>query len=143
MSWRLERIGEQMRGELARLLRDEVSDPRIGLVTLTRVDVAPDLATASVFFSPLQAGEAQQGEEEDAPAAVEAVAAGLESASGFLRKRLARELSLRRTPALRFRYDASIALGSKTLSLLRELEHERETHPRDDDETADAPEERD
>ena len=44
MSRRSERVGEEIRGELARLLREEVADPRIGLVTLTRVDVAPDLS---------------------------------------------------------------------------------------------------
>ena len=86
MTWRMERIGEQIRGELARLLRDEVSDPRVGILTLTRVDVAPDLATASVFWSALEVN----GEED-----LEIVAQGLESASRFLRKRLAKELSLR------------------------------------------------
>lgn len=145
MSWRLERIGEQIRGELARLLRDEVSDPRVGLVTLIRVEVAPDLATASVFFSPLvaEAKEREAAAGNDAPEAASTVAeleAGLVSASGFLRTRLARELSLRRTPELRFRHDPSIARGSEMLSLLRELEHEREGRA---ERLTDAPEDRD
>ena len=126
MSWRLERIGEQIRGELSRLVRDEVSDPRIGLLTLTRVEVAPDLSAASVFWSPLDAVR---------EAGLETVSAGLASASGFLRKRLADELSLRRTPELRFRHDPSIELGAETLKLLRSLEQPGEASkgPPDDD----------
>jgi ribosome-binding factor A len=113
MSWRLERIGEQIRGELSRLVRDELRDPRIGLLTLTRVEVSADLSAASVFWSPLDA-RGDRGLEE--------VGAGLASASGFLRRRLADELSLRRTPELRFRHDPSIERGAQTLNLLRSLE---------------------
>ena len=112
MSIRIERIGEQVRGELSRLLRDEVSDPRVGMLSLTRVEVAPDLSTAAVFWSPLGP------KAED----VEQMAEGLMSAAGFLRRRLAKELSLRRTPELRFRHDPSLELGAETLALLRELE---------------------
>lgn len=108
----MERISEQVRGELARLLRDEVSDPRVGMVSLTRVEVAADLSTATVFWSPLDAGTPD----------VARVAEGLASAAGFLRKRLAKELSLRRTPELRFRRDPSLELGARTLALLRDLE---------------------
>jgi len=111
-SVRIERIGEQVRDELPRLLRDEVSDPRIGLLSLTRVEVTSDLSVASVFWSPLDAKEPD----------VERVGEGLRSAAGFLRKRLAKELSLRHTPELRFLHDPSLELGAKTLSLLRELE---------------------
>ena len=118
MSIRTERLGEQVRGELARLLRDEVSDPRIGLVTLTRVEIAPDLSTASVFWSPLSAAQ-------DGGGAVETAGEGLESAAGFLRRRLAQLLSLRRTPELHFRHDPSMAKGAEMLTLLRELRDER------------------
>ena len=79
---------------------------------MTRVQVAPDLSTASVFWSPLDADKPD----------VERVAEGLMSAAGFLRKRLAKELSLRRTPELRFRHDPSLELGAHTLELLRGLE---------------------
>ncbi len=118
MSWSLERIGEQIRGELSRLVRDELRDPRIGLLTLTRVEVAPDLSAASVFWSPLDARNDGGLQDES----LEKVAAGLASASGFLRGRLADELSLRRTPELRFRHDPSIEQGAQTLALLRSLE---------------------
>ncbi len=112
MSIRNERIAEQIRGELAKLLREETSDPRIGLLTLTRVKVSPDLSTAIIFWSPLDI----EGE-----VVVEEVSRGLDSAAGFLRGRIAAELALRRTPALSFRYDPSIEEGSRTLALLRSL----------------------
>jgi len=112
VSVRNERIAEQVRGELARLIREETSDPRIGLLTLTRVKLSPDLSTATVFWSPLESGEAMKAEE---------IEQGLASAAGFLRTRLAAGLSLRRTPALSFRHDRSIEEGSRTLALLRSL----------------------
>jgi ribosome-binding factor A len=116
VSRRSERIAELVREELARVLREEVADPRLALVTLTRVDVAPDLSHALVFWSALDAS----GERP-----LEPVQEGLEGAAPFLRGRLAGSLSLRRTPELRFRHDASLALGSRTLAVLREIEDEQ------------------
>lgn len=112
MSRRTERVAEQIRGEVSRLLCEEATDPRIGLVSITRVDVAPDLGHALVFWSAL-------GAEEEA--ARERMQDGLESATPFLRRRLARALPLRRIPELRFRHDPSLVLGSQTLAVLREL----------------------
>ena len=118
MTRRTERVGEQIRDVLARLLREEVTDPRIGLVTLTRVDVAPDFSNARVYWSALgpRPSKADEGVAPE-PATV----AGLASAAGFLRRGLARELSLRRTPELHFVHDPSLAEGAHTLALLREL----------------------
>lgn len=81
------------------------------LVTLTRIDVSPDLANATVHWSTL----------EDVEGAREVVEQGLTSAAGFVRRRLAAVLPLRRVPALRFRYDPSMVLGQHTLDLLGEL----------------------
>ena len=117
MSRRIERVAEQLRQELARVLRAEVTDPRIRLVSLTRVDVAPDLSHAVVYWSTLAAGEE----------ALEEIRAGLESAAAYARGRLARVLPLRRTPALRFRHDPSLELGSRTLAALRELSDDGES----------------
>ena len=120
MTRRTERIGEQLRGELSRLLRDEVSDPRIGMLTLTRVDVSPDLAQALVFWSLLDPRAA--GREET----LEKIGQGLESAASFLRRRVAQRLDhLRRSPALQFRHDPSLDLGADTLDLLREVHEGR------------------
>jgi ribosome-binding factor A len=112
VSRRTERIGEQLRGEIARILREEATDPRIGMVTLTRVDVAPDLGNARVYWSSMR-GE---------PEALEETAAGLESAAAFVRRRLAKLLPLRRVPELRFRHDPSLDLGDRTLAALREVD---------------------
>ena len=117
MTRRTERVGEQIRELLARLLREEVTDPRIGFVTLTRVDVAPDFSNARVYWSAVS--KRPVSADDSTPKAD--TAAGLASAAGFLRRGLARELSLRRTPELHFVHDPSLAEGAHTLSLLSEL----------------------
>ena len=78
MTRRTSRVASELQALIARLLREEVADPRIGMVTLTRVDVAPDLSHAIVFWSSL----GPHGEE-----ATQACQDGLESAAGFLRRR--------------------------------------------------------
>jgi len=112
MSRRTERIAEQLRSEIARILLEEASDPRTRLVTLTRVDVSPDLSNALVFWSALDIRDSK---------AAEATQHALESAAPFVRRHLAHSLSLRRIPALRFRFDPSLVLGDQTLALLRTL----------------------
>ena len=101
--------------ELARLLREKVTDPRIGLVTLTRIDVSPDLRNAIVFYSAL----ATKGD-----ADLESIDQGLASAASFLRRRAAQVLPMKRMPELRFRYDPSLSLGSRTLLLLHDLQED-------------------
>jgi ribosome-binding factor A len=120
VSRRSERVGEEIRAELARLLREEVADPRIGLVTLTKVDVSPDLGNARVFWSVAPQAGAPPAD------AAERTGRGLERAASFLRRRLAEVLPLRRVPELHFRHDPSLALGSETLSLLREIRDDEE-----------------
>ncbi len=117
MSRRTEKIAEQLRSEIARILREEATDPRIRLVTLTRVDVAPDLSNALVYWSALDVGGADSAD---------GTQEGLESAASFVRRILARVLPLRRMPELRFRYDPSLVLGNQTLSLLRSLTNDEE-----------------
>ena len=113
MTRRTERVAGELLAEIARLLREEVTDPRVGLVTLTRIDVAPDLSHALVFWSALDIGKEDRIEEHQA---------GLDSAAPFLRRRIASALPLKRSPELRFRYDPSLVLGTRTLSVLREIE---------------------
>ena len=98
MSRRTERVAELLRAEIAMALREDVTDPRIGLVTLTRVDVAPDMSHAIIGWSALEV-----------------------DAEGHLRSAIAKRLELRRMPELRFRHDSSIALGDKTLEVLEHL----------------------
>jgi ribosome-binding factor A len=125
MTRRTERIGEQLRGEIAKALQQEITDPRIQLVTLTRVDVAPDLSNAIVYWSSMaseRVGDSPGQISAERAAEIAAIGEGLESAAGFLRSTIARNLpNLRRTPALRFRHDASLELGSRTLEVLRTL----------------------
>ena len=115
MSRRLERVGEELRSEIARLVRAEVADPRVALVTILRVDVSPDLRNALVFWSHI----ARPGGPD-----TDAVAAGLASAAPFLRRRLAHALPLKRMPALAFRHDAALEEGDRTLALLKEIADE-------------------
>jgi len=124
VSRRTERIGEQIRAELARLLREEVTDPRVARVTLTltRVDVSPDLANARVLWSAFAGAGARPGAAGGEPE-LEGVARGLASAAPFLRRQLARLLPTRRVPELRFEHDPSLSFGARTLSLIAELEH--------------------
>lgn len=91
------RIGELLQHELAELILREVKDPRVPRVTVTAVDVSPDLANARVLISVL-------GAEQPQPEVVQA----LNHAAGFLRHELGRRLKLRSIPELRFSYDETL-----------------------------------
>lgn len=112
MSRRTERIAEQLRSEIAAALLQDVTDPRVRLVTVTRVDVSPDMSHALVYWGGL-------GVEDDQ--GITSISAGLTSCAGHLRSRIAKRLSLRRMPEFRFRHDRSIGLGSQTLEILEGL----------------------
>ena len=118
MTRRTERVNDLLREEVARVLGQEARDPRLRLVTLTRVDVAPDFSNALVFWSVMDT---------DGSPAVEVVQEGLESAAPFVRSRLAKSVSLKRVPQLRFCHDSSLELGSRTLSLLQEISDEEKS----------------
>ncbi|HEU5361979.1 MAG TPA: 30S ribosome-binding factor RbfA [Gaiellaceae bacterium] len=109
MSARMRRVNEAVRAVVAEAVRD-LKDPRIGIVTVTGVTVTPDLREAIVYVSVL-------GGEKKRRAAV----AGLESAHGVLQARINRELSLRRTPTLRFAYDDAVERGVRMTKLIDEL----------------------
>ena len=104
---RSRRVEESIKRLLADLLRREVKDPRVGLVTITAVEVSRDLTHARVFFTPF----AGQG---DADAALQA----LRHAAGFLRHELRQQMSLRVTPELDFRIDDSIDRGARLSALI-------------------------
>lgn len=92
---------------LNELVRFETKDPRLKLVSLTAVDLSRDLSYAQVYFSML-----------DPNADPEPVLEGLESASGFLRGRLGREIKIRHVPELRFKHDDSAAEGQRISDLI-------------------------
>ena len=112
---RARKVGDLVVEVLARVLREELRDPRIGVVTLTGADVTPDLRLARVYFSILGDAESRR-----------ATARALAHAAPFLRRRLAREARLRRVPEIRFEEDASLESGSRVDALLREISSERE-----------------
>ena len=123
---RRERVAEQIRSELASLLTREVHDPGIGFVTLTRVQVTPDLQSARVLYTVL--GD-QRARQESSRA--------LERAAPFLRHQIGVRLRLRRTPALRFVYDESIEKEAKMIDLLDDLAAKRKDEaPAAEDERA-------
>ena len=104
---RAQRVGDQIQRELADLLRLHVKDPRIGMVTVTAVEVSPDLSHAKVFFTHLAGAER-------ATAAVEA----LQYTAGYLRSELSRRLKLYSVPQLHFAYDDSIESGLRLSKLI-------------------------
>lgn len=114
MSQRTDRLDSQIRAELMDLIQREMKDPRIGFVTVTRVETARDLGSARVWVSVL-------GTPEEQAAAVKA----LESAAPWLRRQLGERLKIRHVPQLNVRHDDSIEAGDRVLRLLRELEEGR------------------
>ena len=108
------RINQLLREELSRLVQVEIKDPRVRSVTITRVDATQDLSYADVYVRTLT---------EDAP--VEEAISGLESAEGFVRRRLGRELHLRRIPDFRFHADRALEHVQRIESLLDEALGER------------------
>ncbi len=127
MTRRTERVSEEVRAELARLIQTELTDPRIGFVTLTRVDLSPDFRNARVDWSRFGPTPKDQPSREEAEQAALDTQAGLESASGFLRSALARALPLKRVPELRFHHDTSLEEGARTLELIAEMKQGSET----------------
>jgi ribosome-binding factor A len=104
---RKDRVADQIQRELAMLIQFDVKDPRIGMVTITAVEVSREFEYARVFFTVL--GDA---------AVREATIKGLMHAAGFLRRELAHRLKLRTTPELQFVYDQSIENAAKMSELI-------------------------
>lgn len=105
---RSRRVGEQMQRDLSDLIRREIKDPRVGMVTITGVEVSKDFASARVYVTVL-------GKEPDAVAEDLEV---LNNASGYLRSLLGKRIRLRIIPRLVFLYDQSIASGAHLSALI-------------------------
>ncbi|OFZ99636.1 MAG: ribosome-binding factor A [Betaproteobacteria bacterium RBG_19FT_COMBO_58_11] len=115
------RVAEQIQRELAELIQLELKDPRVGMVTLTGVEVSADYAHAKVFFSLL-------GDQ----ARVNEAIKGLNSAAGFLRSQVAHRMKLRVMPMLHFMHDISIEQGARLDKLIADAVAEDARHPSDD-----------
>ena len=104
---RSRRIAEQVQRDLSDVIRLELKDPRVGMITITDVEVTPDHKLAKVYFT-------QLGDESK----IEETMRGLQHAAGFLRSELARRFEMRTVPQLRFVYDASVERGMRVSHLI-------------------------
>ncbi|MDJ0621090.1 MAG: 30S ribosome-binding factor RbfA [Calothrix sp. MO_192.B10] len=113
---RVSRVAELIKREVSQMLLNGIKDDRVGMgmVSITDVDVSGDLQHAKIYVS-IYGTEAAKAE----------TMAGLKSATGFVRSELGARVRLRRTPEVIFIEDHSIERGTKVLSLLNQLEHER------------------
>ncbi len=105
-SGRAQKVGDQVQRELSSILHRELRDPRVGMITLTGVEVSPDCAHATVFFTCLDAAHVPEATQ------------GLRRAAGFLRTQLAKRIKLYTAPELRFVYDESIERGAHLSQLI-------------------------
>jgi len=105
---RPQRLGDLIQRDLSELIRLELRDPRVGMLTLTSVDVSPDMSHAKVFFTMLNKDQ------------LEDTLHGLKRSAGFLRSQLARRVSMYTIPELRFQYDETIERADHLSRLIDE-----------------------
>ncbi|KIH76799.1 ribosome-binding factor A [Geoalkalibacter ferrihydriticus] len=112
---RSHRVGDQIHKEISVLLVKGLKDPRIGFVTITSVEVTPDLHLARVFFTVMGDEKARRESE-----------AGLKSSTPFIRRELGKRLRMRYTPDLLFCYDTSVDYGNRIDKLLQDIQDEQQ-----------------
>lgn len=117
---RQRRVAEQIQREIARLIQQELKDPRLGMITVSAVEVSRDMSYATVYVTVL-------GDNSNVAQSLEI----LDKASGFLRKELSRLIRLRIMPVLRFRFDESVAKGNHLASLIDNAVKEDRQHQKD------------
>ena len=103
---RPQRLGDLIQRELSELIRLELRDPRVGMLTITSVDVSPDMSHAKVFFTLLEKDK------------LEDTLHGLKRSAGFLRSQLAKRITMYTTPEVRFEYDESVERGDRISRLI-------------------------
>jgi len=113
------RVTEQLHQELAEIIRAEVKDPRLGMVTVTSVDLTPDYAYATVWFSVLP----------DDPETVASTLQGLRAAAGFIRSLIGRRVRIHTTPEIRFAHDRSTERGMALSQLIDKANATRSSDP--------------
>jgi ribosome-binding factor A len=115
---RPERVAEEIRAEVSSMIARDLRDPGIGFITITKVQVSPDLQHARVYYTSL--GD---------PAARKNTSRALERASPFMRRQIGQRLRLRRAPELEFVFDESIAHQDRIEQLLQELRDQHQGQP--------------
>jgi len=103
---RPQRLGDLIQRELSELIRLELRDPRVGMLTITSVDVSPDMSHAKVFFTMFEKDK------------LEDTLHGLKRSAGFLRSQLAKRITMYTTPEIRFEYDESVERGDRISRLI-------------------------
>ena len=122
---RPQRVADYLQRELAQLIQQEVRDPRVGMVSVTGVDVSRDLAHARVYYTEMDAESPEEAKE---------TTEALNRAAGFLRSQLSRDASMRMVPQLRFYFDASVGRGRDMESLIQKAaDADRDLGLRSDD----------
>jgi len=116
------RVADQIQRDLSEIITFELKDPRVGMVTLTEVQLTPDYAHAKVFFTTLA----------DSPEAIKATLEGLSRSAGFLRNQLGKRLHIHTLPHLTFVHDMSTVRGMAISSLIDQANASR---AKDADET--------
>ena len=110
MHKRSEKVAETIHEIICSVLSRGLNDPRIGFVTITGVELTTDLSIAKIFFTVIGDEKAKKESE-----------AGLNSAKGFIRREIGKNLTIRHTPEIIFKYDQSLEYGSRIESLLKEI----------------------
>ncbi|MFC3606277.1 30S ribosome-binding factor RbfA [Stutzerimonas tarimensis] len=113
---RTQRIGDQIQRELAMLIQREIKDPRLGMVTITSVDVSRDLSHAKVYLTVMGQDDFQRSLDV------------LQDAAGFLRMQLGKGMKVRTVPQLHFLYDASVRRGAELTALIERAVAEDRKH---------------
>ena len=122
---RTQRVADYLQRELAALIQHGVRDPRVGMVSITGVNVSRDLGHARVYYTALERESSQEAAE---------TTEALNRAAGFLRTQLSKDSSMRSVPQLRFYFDTSVGQGRHLEDLIRKAaEADRELGLRDDD----------
>lgn len=126
LSHRVERVAEQIREEVSQILSTEVADPGVGLVTVTRVKVTPDLSLARVYWTSM--GDAVQRKQ---------TARALGRAAAYVRHLLSSRMTLRRSPEVQFLFDRSVAAQDRVEQILQELKQEEAQRAGSGDDSSD------
>ncbi|MBN1254488.1 MAG: 30S ribosome-binding factor RbfA [Deltaproteobacteria bacterium] len=116
-SKRSEKVGDLIRKEISQILLEELKDPRIGFVTITKVALSDDLRIAKVYYSVF-------GGKQDKEASCE----GLESAKGYIKRELGKRVRLKYMPEITFIFDDSLEYGEHIEGLLRDVKHAEGEH---------------
>ncbi len=121
---RTQRVADYLQRELAALIQHEVRDPRVGMVSITGVDVSRDLGYARVYYTKMGTDSAEDADE---------TSEALNRAAGFLRSQLSKDSNMRSVPNLRFHFDASVGRGRDLEDLIRRAaDADRDLGLRDD-----------